>query len=84
MGGIRTGADALQFLLAGASAVCVGTAVFNDPSAPARISGELRTELQARGFSSVREAVGFAHWSAEDQSAFWFARAGADPLGTLA
>ena len=33
MGGIRTGLDALQFVLAGASAVSVGTAVFNDPSA---------------------------------------------------
>ena len=34
MGGIRTGLDALQFVLAGASAVSVGTAVFDDPSAP--------------------------------------------------
>ena len=37
MGGIRTGLDALQLVLAGASAVSVGTAVFNDPSAPARV-----------------------------------------------
>ena len=41
MGGIRTGLDALQFVLAGASAVSVGTAVFNDPSAVARVSREL-------------------------------------------
>ena len=38
MGGIRTGLDALQFVLAGASAVSVGTAVFNDPSALGRVA----------------------------------------------
>ena len=51
MGGIRTGQDAFEFLLAGASAVSVGTAVFNDPHAPARISAELRDILAARGFA---------------------------------
>jgi dihydroorotate dehydrogenase (NAD+) catalytic subunit len=61
MGGIRTGLDALQFVLAGASAVSVGTAVFNDPSAPARISGELAAALAARGFASIKDAVGYAH-----------------------
>jgi dihydroorotate dehydrogenase (NAD+) catalytic subunit len=61
MGGIRSGLDALQFLLAGASAVSVGTAVFNDPSAPARIHAELAAALAERGLGSVREAVGYAH-----------------------
>lgn len=61
MGGIRTGLDALQFVLAGASAVSVGTAVFNDPSAPARIHAELAAALIARGFASLSEAVGYAH-----------------------
>jgi dihydroorotate dehydrogenase (NAD+) catalytic subunit len=61
MGGIRSGLDALQFLLAGASAVSVGTAVFNDPSAPARIHAELAVALGERGFGSVREAVGYGH-----------------------
>jgi dihydroorotate dehydrogenase (NAD+) catalytic subunit len=61
MGGIRTGLDALQFLLAGASAVSVGTAVFNDPSAPARIAGELEVALGDRGFPSLADAVGHAH-----------------------
>jgi dihydroorotate dehydrogenase (NAD+) catalytic subunit len=74
MGGIRNGRDALEFILAGASAVSVGTAVFNDPSAPVRIIGELLHELQARGFSSVREAVGFAHLSAEQQAEFFASR----------
>jgi dihydroorotate dehydrogenase (NAD+) catalytic subunit len=60
VGGIRTGADALEFLLAGASAVQVGTAIFNDPSAPIRVLAELRAELAVRGFAKVSDAVGFA------------------------
>lgn len=60
VGGIRTGADALEFLLAGASAIQVGTAIFNDPSAPRRVLTELRAELAARGFAKVSDAVGFA------------------------
>jgi dihydroorotate dehydrogenase (NAD+) catalytic subunit len=69
MGGIMTGRDALRFLLAGASAVSVGTAVFHDPTAPIRILAELNAELDARGFSSVTDAVGFAHKSPEQQAA---------------
>ena len=61
MGGIRSGLDALQFVLAGASAVSVGTAVFNDPSACARVARELAEALAARGFPSLHEAVGHAH-----------------------
>jgi dihydroorotate dehydrogenase (NAD+) catalytic subunit len=69
MGGIMTGQDALRFLLAGASAVSVGTAVFHDPSAPVRILRELDAELDARGFRSVADAIGFAHKSAEQRAA---------------
>jgi dihydroorotate dehydrogenase (NAD+) catalytic subunit len=61
MGGIRTGLDALQFVLAGASAVSVGTAVFNDPGAIPRIHAELAAALAQRGFASLTEAVGYAH-----------------------
>jgi dihydroorotate dehydrogenase (NAD+) catalytic subunit len=61
MGGIRTGLDALQFVLAGASAVEVGTAVFGDPGAPARVLAELDAALDARGFASLADAVGYAH-----------------------
>jgi dihydroorotate dehydrogenase (NAD+) catalytic subunit len=60
MGGIRTGLDALEFILAGASAVSVGTAVFGDPSAPVRVLGELEQALDDRGFASVTDAVGYA------------------------
>jgi dihydroorotate dehydrogenase (NAD+) catalytic subunit len=60
-GGITSGLDALQFVLAGASAVSVGTAVFGDPSAPARVLGELRVALAERGFARLADAVGYAH-----------------------
>jgi dihydroorotate dehydrogenase (NAD+) catalytic subunit len=61
MGGIASGLDALQFVLAGASAVSVGTAVFHDPSAPARVHAELAEALAARGFARLSDAVGYAH-----------------------
>ena len=61
VGGIRTGLDALEFVLAGARAVQVGTVIFNDPSAPTRISRELRSALAQRGIDRLRDAVGLAH-----------------------
>ncbi len=67
VGGIRTGFDALAFLLAGATAVQVGTAIFNDPNAPARVLRELRQELAARGIAKVSEVIGFAHPRPERQ-----------------
>jgi dihydroorotate dehydrogenase (NAD+) catalytic subunit len=61
MGGIRTGRDALEFVLAGASGVAVGTAIFNDPTAPLRVLDELREALAARGLAKLTDAVGLAH-----------------------
>ncbi len=61
MGGVRTGLDALEFLLAGASAVSVGTTVFGDPTAPVRILGELAQALSDRGIDRVRDVIGLAH-----------------------
>jgi dihydroorotate dehydrogenase (NAD+) catalytic subunit len=61
MGGIRTGLDALQFLLAGASAVSVGTEIFHDPTAPVRILAELEAALAERGFERLADVVGLAH-----------------------
>jgi len=66
MGGIMTGLEALQFVLAGASAVAVGTAVFHDPSSPARVLAELAAALAARGFDRLADAVGYAHRPAGD------------------
>jgi dihydroorotate dehydrogenase (NAD+) catalytic subunit len=61
MGGIRTGLDALQFVLAGASAVSVGTTVFGDPTAPVRVLAELEQALGERGIDRLADAVGLAH-----------------------
>jgi dihydroorotate dehydrogenase (NAD+) catalytic subunit len=61
MGGVRSGLDALELILAGASAVSVGTAVFGDPTAPARVLRELRDALVERGLPTVGAAVGHAH-----------------------
>jgi dihydroorotate dehydrogenase (NAD+) catalytic subunit len=61
MGGIRTGLDALEFILAGASAVSVGTTVFGDPSAPLRVLHELAHALAQRGFDRAQDAIGLAH-----------------------
>ena len=61
MGGIRTGLDALEFVLAGASAVSVGTTVFGDPTAPVRVLAELEQALAARGIARLSDAIGLAH-----------------------
>jgi dihydroorotate dehydrogenase (NAD+) catalytic subunit len=61
MGGVRTGRDALELVAAGAHAVALGTVLFADPSAPARIREELSAELAAHGLSSLDEARGVAH-----------------------
>jgi dihydroorotate dehydrogenase (NAD+) catalytic subunit len=64
MGGVQTGRDALELFAAGARAVALGTVLFSDPSAPARIRGELDAELAALGLASALEAVGIAHQGA--------------------
>lgn len=61
MGGVASGADALQLIAAGASAVSVGTASFGDPLAPVRIKGELASLLNGHGFSRLKDAIGVAH-----------------------
>jgi len=58
MGGIQTWQDAVEFLLAGASAIAVGTALFVDPATPIKIANGLSEYLAARGLSNVRELVG--------------------------
>ena len=61
MGGVASGKDAFEMLLAGASGVSVGTASFGDPSAVYRIQQELREILISKGFATVKDAVGYAH-----------------------
>jgi len=58
MGGIMSGEDALEFLVAGAAAVEVGTASFVDPDAAARIVGEIGSWCEAHGVAAVRDLVG--------------------------
>jgi dihydroorotate dehydrogenase (NAD+) catalytic subunit len=58
LGGIRTGEDVAEFLVAGACAVQVGTATFYDPRAPERIACELVRWCRRHGVASARELVG--------------------------
>jgi dihydroorotate dehydrogenase (NAD+) catalytic subunit len=60
-GGVSSGFDALELMLAGACAVQVGTATLHDPAAPARVLAELREELSARNITRAADAVGRAH-----------------------
>ncbi|MCL4795495.1 MAG: dihydroorotate dehydrogenase [Bryobacteraceae bacterium] len=62
LGGIATGEDAAEFLIAGASAVQVGTATFWDPRAPLRIARELDRFLEQEKVASVRDLVGTLKW----------------------
>ena len=58
MGGVETGEDAAELMMAGASAVAVGTAILSDPMAPVRIRDELREFCESRGISEVRSLTG--------------------------
>jgi len=64
MGGVSSGRDALELLAAGAEAVAIGTVLFSDPFAPARIRQELYAELATLGLASTAEACGIAHGEA--------------------
>jgi dihydroorotate dehydrogenase (NAD+) catalytic subunit len=61
MGGVASGRDAFELILAGASAVSVGTASFGNPSALIKIQNELRDILAAKGFATLQQAIGYAH-----------------------
>jgi dihydroorotate dehydrogenase (NAD+) catalytic subunit len=58
LGGIATGTDAAEFLIAGATAVQVGTATFWDPGAPVRIAAELAAFLKRENIASAAALVG--------------------------
>ncbi len=61
-GGVCTAADALEFLLAGASAVGVGTALFYDPLVCAKINQGIADHLRRHGLAHVGELVGQLAW----------------------
>ncbi|MCI6288342.1 MAG: dihydroorotate dehydrogenase [Lentisphaeria bacterium] len=58
MGGIMTGEDAIEFFLAGASAIAVGTAIFADPMAPLNVLNGINEWLDRKGIRSVKEIIG--------------------------
>jgi dihydroorotate dehydrogenase (NAD+) catalytic subunit len=62
LGGILTGEDAAEFLIAGASAVEVGTATMADPTAPVRIAEELDEFLRGEGVERASSLVGTLEW----------------------
>ena len=61
VGGVSTGEDAAELLVAGASAVQVGTATFADPRAPARVLDELRRWCQRHNVQRLAELIGASH-----------------------
>lgn len=58
LGGISSATDAVEFLLAGASAVEIGTANFVDPAISAKVAQGIDQYLERHGFSSVKEIIG--------------------------
>lgn len=58
MGGVSSGKDAIELMMAGSSAVQVGAAIFNDPFAPVKIIDEMNEWLDSKNIKSVNEIVG--------------------------
>jgi dihydroorotate dehydrogenase (NAD+) catalytic subunit len=58
MGGVQTWQDAVEFILAGATAVAIGTALFVDPSTPNKIAVGLNEYLAKQGVERLSDLVG--------------------------
>jgi len=58
MGGVTTGRDALEFVACGATDVALGTVLFSDPDAPARVRAELAAACADTGVASTEDARG--------------------------
>jgi len=58
MGGVSKGEDAAQLMLAGASAVAVGTAIFSDPVVPIRVRDQLAQIAREQGLASLKDLTG--------------------------
>ena len=61
VGGVARGVDAIELMMAGASAIQVGTASFADPRSVARVLKEIEAWCAERGVGSVRELIGVVH-----------------------
>lgn len=62
VGGVTKGTDAIQYMMAGARLVAVGTAALRDPRAPDRILNEIRSWCERHNVSDVNEIVGSLEW----------------------
>ncbi len=60
MGGITCGSDAIEFMLAGASAIAVGTAIFSDPTTPMNVIKEINSYLDNHRYNSLKDIIGKA------------------------
>jgi dihydroorotate dehydrogenase (NAD+) catalytic subunit len=58
MGGIQNAADAIEFMMAGATAIAVGTANFYEPQTPLQVIAGLREFMQQRGLNDIRQITG--------------------------
>jgi dihydroorotate dehydrogenase (NAD+) catalytic subunit len=58
MGGIQTAADAIEFMMAGATAVAIGTANFYEPQTPLQVIAGLREFMQREAIEDVRDLIG--------------------------
>ena len=58
LGGVTTADDALQYLVAGASLVGMGTAMLRDPRAPERVVRELARWCEAHGVARITDVIG--------------------------
>ena len=67
LGGIMNGRDAIEFMLAGATAVQVGTANFIDPSVTVKIIDYMEEYLQRHNISSIREIIGGVCYSEDNR-----------------
>jgi dihydroorotate dehydrogenase (NAD+) catalytic subunit len=61
LGGVSSGRDALELVAAGANAVALGTVLFADPDAPARVRAELAAAAAAAGLATPEDAFAAAH-----------------------
>ena len=58
MGGIQTGEDAMEFIMAGATAVAVGTANFNNPFATEQVAAGIESYMRRMGVDDIRDLIG--------------------------
>lgn len=62
LGGVASGTDVVQYLMAGASLVGIGTAALRDPRAPARIARELDGWCRHHGVDNIQQLIGTLEW----------------------